>query len=114
MSDMVPVPQNIIGGSRSEREKYLLEVIEDLVWQFAYESKKNGMPAISTGCLSALEEGFRALGWEDPHPTPERCCEYPGCHEHATCGTPAPAPLPSYVRCCGKHFSEINDGDKNK
>lgn len=79
----------------------LLSVIDDLVRQFAYEGDKDGLPAYTTGGLSALESGFAALGWDDPHPAPECVCQYPGCHEWASCGTRT---LDGYKTVCFDHF----------
>lgn len=79
----------------------LLETIEDLVAQFAYHAENEDGPAYSTGGLSALEGAFAVLGWSDPHPCPERACEFPSCHKWATCGTPT---TDSYKWCCSEHF----------
>jgi hypothetical protein len=47
--------------------------VEDLVCQFAYEGQtRSGLPALTTGGLSALENAFAVLGWKDPHPAPWR------------------------------------------
>jgi hypothetical protein len=81
-------------------EEELKEALHSMVWQFANVGKKKGRLVLHTGGLSALEEAFSALGWDDPHPCPERECEYPRCHEEATCGTPT---AKGYKRCCFKH-----------
>ena len=77
---------------------------EDVAYQFGYYSPIKDMLYISTGGLSTLERAFDILGWNDPHPVPECECEVPGCHEHATCGTPT---KDGYKRVCGKHFAEL-------
>ena len=77
---------------------------EDVAYQFGYYFPIKDMLYISTGGLSTLEWAFRILGWNDPHPVPECECEVPGCHEHATCGTPT---KDGYKRVCGKHFAEL-------
>ena len=77
---------------------------EDVAYQFGYYFPIKDMLYISTGGLSTLEWAFRILGWNDPHPVPECECEVPGCHEHATCGTPT---KDGYKRACGKHFVEL-------
>ena len=65
------------------------EALEDMVRQFAYQSKdKKGLPAYTTGGLSALERAFSVLGWNDPHSCPENKCEHGKCKKWATCGTP--------------------------
>ena len=77
---------------------------EDIAYQFGYYFPIKDMLYISTGGLSTLEWAFRILGWNDPHPVPECECEFPGCHKHATCGTPT---KDGYKRVCGKHFAEL-------
>ena len=77
---------------------------EDVAYQFGYYFPIKDILYISTGGLSTLERAFRILGWNDPHPVPECECEFPGCHEHATCGTPT---KDGYKRVCGKHFAEL-------
>lgn len=77
---------------------------EDVAYQFGYYFPIKDMLYISTGGLSTLERAFDILGWNDPHPVPECECEFPGCHEHATCGTPTKN---GYKRVCGKHFAEL-------
>ena len=77
---------------------------EDVAYQFGYYFPIKDILYISTGGLSTLEWAFRILGWNEPHPVPECECEVPGCHEHATCGTPT---KDGYKRVCGKHFAEL-------
>ena len=77
---------------------------EDVAYQFGYYFPIKDILYISTGGFSTLEWAFRILGWNDPHPVPECECEFPGCHEHATCGTPT---KDGYKRLCGKHFAEL-------
>ena len=88
----------------------LRSALESMVSQFAYTGKKKGRLVLQTGGLSALEEAFSALDWDDPHPCPERECEYPRCHEEATCGTPTKK---GYKRCCGKHYKIYNEEMKD-
>ena len=64
------------------------EFAEDVAYQFGYYFPIKDMLYISTGGLSTLERAFDILGWNEPHHVPECECEVPGCHEHATCGTP--------------------------
>ena len=80
------------------------EFAEDVAYQFGYYFPIKDMLYISTGGLSTLERAFDILGWNDPHPVSECECEFPGCHEHATCGTPT---KDGYKRVCGKHFAEL-------
>ena len=77
---------------------------EDVAYQFGYYFPIKDILYISTGGLSTLERAFWILGWNDPHPVPECECEVPGCHEHATCGTPT---KDGYKRVCGKHFAVL-------
>ena len=77
---------------------------EDVAYQFGYYFPIKDILYISTGGLSTLERAFDILGWNDPHHVPECECEVPGCHEHATCGTPT---KDGYKRVCGKHFAEL-------
>ena len=81
----------------------LREFAEDVAHQFGYCGTKNGRLVLTTGGLSTLEWAFHLLGWDDPHPVPERECQAPGCHREATCGTPTPD---GYQRLCGDHFRE--------
>ena len=85
--------------------KEIKEFAEDVAYQFGYYFPIKDILYISTGGLSTLEWAFRILGWNDPHPVPECECEFPGCHEHATCGTPT---KDGYKRVCGKHFAELH------
>ena len=82
----------------------LKEFANDVAYQFGYYCQNNGQLCITHGGLSTLEWAFDILGWENPHPVPECECEFDGCHEHATCGTPTKY---GYKRVCGKHFNEL-------
>ena len=77
--------------------KVLREALEDMCQQFAYPDLG---PSLTTGGLSALETAFAVLGWDDPHPVPERGCDEPGCTRMATCGTPSEG---GYRRTCFWH-----------
>jgi hypothetical protein len=67
--------------------------------QFAYWSDRDG--GYWTGGLSALEEAFEVLGWDDPMPAPQARCDEPGCMEQSSCGTPT---MTGYRRTCGPHM----------
>ncbi len=54
-------------AANSAAMQELRETVEDLVRQFAYPTIVDGVPALTTGGLSALEGAFRVLGWDDPH-----------------------------------------------
>lgn len=57
------------------------EALEGMVWQFAHHGQKGGKAVLHTGGLSALEDAFEALGWEDPHVVDEGLwlCDVEGC-----------------------------------
>lgn len=74
-------------------------VLRNVVYQFAYWSDK-GNGGLCTGGLSALEEAFEALGWDDPHPAAELACDDDGCVRRANCGTRT---LGGYRWTCGEH-----------
>ena len=60
------------------------EALEEMVWQFAHRGTKGGKSALFTGGLSALESGFEALGWDDPHYVEDYngvICDVEGCAE---------------------------------
>jgi hypothetical protein len=88
-------------GVKGSEEK---EALQGMVEQFAYWSEKAG--GFTTGGLSALEDAFRVLGWEDPHPAPWARCDEPDCMDQATCGTPTMNirdKVYGYRRTCSKH-----------
>ena len=71
-------------GKKREYREALISMVE----QFAFRTKLNGLPAFTTGGLSALEEAFFALGWDDPEACIHNACFL--CCEFATCGTNMP------------------------
>ena len=77
--------------------------LEAMVGQFGYRGVKNGKPMIWTGGLSALEEAFEALGWEDPHYVNDESmeCDIEGCHEWRS---PQIVWDGVYVLICHEHF----------
>ncbi len=78
------------------------EIIEDLLYQFAYD---NDHGAVGTGGLSALEAAFDYVGWEDPHPLEEELiCNFGTCDRRATCGTPTDE---EYQRLCYEHYAAV-------
>jgi hypothetical protein len=78
--------------------KALRDTVRNLIIQFGSYNNKGG---IGTSGLSALEDAFDALGWDDPHEIPEMTCDEPGCKKHITCGWPSPI---GYRRTCGDHY----------
>ena len=81
-----------------------IDVIKDLLHQFAYSGEKDGRAMLWTGGLSALESGFEFVGWDNPHFTPELECERTDCHAAAVCGASTPD---GYRRLCSKHYQEL-------
>jgi len=87
-------PQTVEG--RPERD-----ALEGMVYQFAYFSEGR----YHTGGLSALEDAFYALGWDDPQPAPEwAICDEPGCKGQRTCGILTPT---GYRSVCGEHYHAL-------
>lgn len=83
------------GPSEVER---LREALESMVWQFAYRSDHG---TLYSGGLSALEEAFEVLDWNDPHKVdPADLCDEPGCRRFPTCGTTTPG---GYRSTCSQH-----------
>jgi len=87
----------------------LREALEGMVWQFGYRGVKSGRPIIWTGGLSALEEAFEALDWDDPHYLPEEdfTCEVEGCMEEITSGLRWGG---LYLSLCHEHSSDCFKG----
>ena len=83
----------------------LREALEDMVYQFGYEAVKDGQPAMTAGGLSALEDAFEALGWDDPYIIPDPVwCDAPvtpRCPNRTTSGTPT---ANGYKLFCREHF----------
>ena len=77
-----------------------MSALESMVYQFAYWSD-GPKPGLITGGLSALEEAFEVLGWDEPHPVPSMQCDERGCRKQATCGWPTNG---GYRRTCGDHM----------
>ncbi len=88
------------------------DALESMVWQFGYRGVGNGKPIIWTGGLSALEEAFEALGWDDPHDLPEEgcTCDVVGCLEPDTCGMHWAKGDDMYLRLCSKHAEDSWEG----
>jgi hypothetical protein len=80
--------------------------LEDMCFQFAYTVETAEGPALGTGGLSALEEAFDVLGWDDPHFIPEQVCQWGHCLKRATCGTPTKDK--GYLRVCGQHYELLS------
>jgi len=75
--------------------------LEDCALQFGYRVEG---PAISTAGLSALEDAFDLLGWDDPHPLDEsQGCDIKGCRHPSTSGL---IWGDLYLRLCHNHTSD--------
>ena len=78
------------------------EAIESLIWQFGFRVIVGDKPAITTGGLSALEEAFEALGWDNPHYVGASMeCDVEGCHQWRS---PQIHWDGVYVLICAEHF----------
>jgi len=79
----------IVMATNGERESAtcatLLDALEAMVRQFAYWADGKG-GSLWTGGLSALENAFDLLGWDDPHPVPDMACDEPGCSKKGMYG----------------------------
>lgn len=97
--------------SKIVRNNPYKEALEDMVFQFGHRGVKNKKPMIWTGGLSALEEAFEVLGWDNPHYLPEQgyTCEVVGCMEADTCGTHW-GDNKLYLRLCSKHYRQSYSG----
>ena len=86
----------------------IIKALEGMCFQFGYKTMKDNTPCLTTGGLSALEEAFSVLGWQDPCPVPEAKCFL--CNKWATCGTPMPKNYTqNYARLCDEHYYRIQD-----
>jgi hypothetical protein len=59
------------------KESDLKALVQSLCIQFSIWDDRVG--GFRTAGLSVLEEAFELLGWADPQPFPELCCDAPGC-----------------------------------
>lgn len=103
----VPPADKGRGTTESNRADEVREALESIVIQFAYWSEYVG--GYMTGGLSALEDAFEVLGWDDPHPYPQQRCDESGCMRQVTCGWPTRSggtgPNGGYRRTCGQHMA---------
>ena len=95
----------------------LKDALEDMVYQFGYRSVIGGKRCFTTGGLSALENAFEALGWDEGHVVEDGGCEIEGCNEWATCVAAYPRSLarkdlePKMIGfgfLCGLHYGKWN------
>lgn len=87
------------------------EALEDMVWQFAYQIDGKGKVPPRLGCmgLSALEQAFSVLGWENPHPVPDSSCDIKKCQRFPHAGVPFPDG--DYLSLCSEHNAMLRMGD---
>lgn len=80
-ADIAALQRNVSGAQETldSAMETLREFAEDVANQFGYAGMRDGHSVLSTGGLSTLEWAFAILGWDDPHPVPERECEVPTC-----------------------------------
>jgi len=87
------------------------DALEGMIWQFAYRgnTRTTGEPMLYCGGLSALEDAFSALGWDDPHiiEDPSLECDVEGCHRFSG---PSVTWDGMYSMICTEHHSEECDG----
>lgn len=87
-------------SAAEDRAEKLRAALEDMVNQFAYWSESDP-PGQVTGGLSALEEAFAVLGYDEPHPAEHLRCDEPDCRQQSSAGTPT---LTGYRRTCHEHL----------
>ena len=94
---------------KAETVLRLRQALESMVTQFGFRGVKDKKPVIHTGRLSALEEAFEALDWDDPHELPENghTCEVEGCMEADICGTHWAG---LYLHLCREHSKQQRQG----
>lgn len=93
-----------------------------MVEQFACHGHDSKRRWLHTGGLSALEDAFAALGWDDPHYTEEGGCEIAGCMAFSTCVGAYPRsraahsddPQRGFGFLCGEHFRRWNGRDSEE
>ena len=93
------------------------EALESMVWQFAYRGTREGKPILYNGGLSALEEAFGTLGWENPHVLEDSAsmdgvtCDVAGCMEFTVAQGGMWADT-GYWCLCEKHSPLSRQGNK--
>lgn len=94
-----PDMKRMLDVARDERQS-MREALEHMVCQFGYWSG-GANPGLTSGGLSALEDAFEALGWDEPHYVKEMECDEPGCTEQNSAGWPSPR---GYRHTCHDHY----------
>lgn len=70
------------GYTKSIKGNSCREALEDMVWEFAHRTVRDGKAVLWSGFNSTLRDAFRALGWEDPkivEDTDGIICDVLGC-----------------------------------
>ncbi len=96
-------PCKLLKALRAQREagrRESRDALMSMVQQFAYWGQQGGVGGYVNGGLSALEEAFDILGYDEFIPAPDAECCASGCHSKANCGTPT---SDGYEWTCGKH-----------
>jgi hypothetical protein len=86
-----------------DRNAKLQNALESMCFQFAGWDDKYG--GYTTMGLSALEEAFNVLGWNDPHVYLAATCQWPNCKKQRTSGIPTSN---GYMLVCGEHFRALD------
>lgn len=82
----------------------LRAALEAMAFQFGQRANTTEGPKLGTGGLSALEQAFDVLGWEDPRDVDgELACDIEGCLRWSESGLWWGD---LYLRLCGTHTSE--------
>ena len=94
------------------KDEMLRDALESMVWQFGYHGTNGTAPIIHTGGLSALEEAFSALDWDDPHLLEDvngASCDVDHCFKSVS-GSGCSWKETGYWCCCSEHNSDGRDG----
>jgi hypothetical protein len=97
-----PDMKRMLDVARAERQE-MREALEHMTCQFGYwnPGESKGQGGLTTGGLSALEDAFAALGWDEPHYVKEMECDEPGCGAQNSSGWPSPR---GYRHTCHDHY----------
>jgi hypothetical protein len=103
-TDLTVARDEYLGGRVGDEA--LRAALEGMVYQFGYQTEG---PAVYTGGLSALEEAFSVLGWDDPHPVSDWAgCEVEGCREWNSSGQRWGD---LYLHLCFRHSEALRNGE---
>ena len=80
-----------------------LTELEECLKSVAYQYGVIVHGQLSSGFLSAMEEVFEQLGWDDPCPAPDHMiCDEPGCLKAVSSGWPSDK---GYRHTCSDHYT---------